>query len=133
MQCAYCDCTTPTQRFKTIKHKGAMLFLCTDGEENCFLKWKQLQKAKAISLKIINLAKCELGMCEMCEKEIKHTFRIEKMRDIIARMMGNIEKSAKKILRKSNVSIKKLLRYLRIIAGIVGLENQYRQIKLQFA
>ena len=129
MQCAYCDCTTPTQRFKTIKHKGAMLFLCTDGEENCFLKWKQLQKAKAISLKIMNLAKCELGMCE---KEIKHTFRIEKMRDIIARMMGNIEKSAKKILRKSIASIKKLLYHLKIVAEIVGLENQYRQIKLRF-
>ena len=130
MQCAYCDCTTPTQRFKTIKHKGAMLFLCTDGEENCFLKWKQLQKAKAISLKIMNLAKCELGMCEMCEKEIKHTFRIEKMRDIIARMMGNIEISAKKILRKSTSSIKKILTKLKRLANIFGLKNEYTRARI---
>jgi len=132
MQCAYCDCVVPTQRFKKIRHQGNILFLCTDGDKDnrsCFNKWTHLQKAKRVSLEIINLAKCKLGTCE---KEIKHIFQIERMRNIVARMMGNIEKSAKKILRKSIASIKKLLYHLKIVAEIVGLENQYRQIKLRF-
>ncbi len=130
-QCAYCDCVVPTQRFKKINHNGAVLFLCTDGEErSCFSKWTQLQKAKLASLEIINLAKCDLGICQ---GEIKHTFRLERMRDIVAHIMEQIEMSAKKILRKSISSIKKLLYRLKTVAEIVGLESQYQQLKTRFA
>jgi len=124
MVCVYCDCIVPEQKFRTIGN-GKGKVVCTEH----FNQWRDLKIAKKTAIKILDIAKCNLGICR---KEIKNTFQVEKMRDIIARMMGNIEKSAKKILRKSNVSIKKLLRYLRIIAGIVGLENQYRQIKLRF-
>ena len=122
MVCVYCDCIVPEQKFRTI---GKGKVVCTEH----FNQWRDLKIAKKTAIKILDIAKCNLGICR---KEIKSIFQLEKMRDVTGKIMERIEASAKKI-RKSNVSIKRLLRCLRIIAGIVGLENRYRQIKLQFA
>jgi len=125
MVCVYCDCIVPEQKFRTIGN-GKGKVVCTEH----FNQWRDLKIAKKTAIKILDIAKCNLGICR---KEIKSIFQLEKMRDVAVKIMERIEAFAKKILRKSNVSIKKLLRYLRIIAGIVGLENKFQQLKMRFA
>ena len=122
MVCVYCDCIVPEQKFRTIGN-GKGKVVCTEH----FNQWRDLKIAKKTAIKILDIAKCNLGICR---KEIKNTFQVEKMRDIIARMMGNIEKSAKKILRKSTSSIKKILTKLKRLANIFGLKNEYTRARI---
>jgi hypothetical protein len=126
--CSYCDCKVPSQRFKTVRHKKEIIFLCTDGDDSgCYSKWKHLQSAKRAALDILNIAKgCNLGMCE---KAIRNTFRISKIRELSLRILERLLTSVKKILRKGTTAIKKLLRQIKTLTKIVGLETHYQQLK----
>ena len=126
--CSYCDRIVPTQRHKTVKHKGKTIYFCDEsGELNHFHKWQKLRIAKKASLAILNIAQnCNLGICE---KNIRDIFRIYKMREIALRIMERIKNNARRILRKATTSIKKLLYHLKTIADTVELEVQYQQLK----
>lgn len=135
-KCGYCDCEVPSQRFKTKRHKKEIVFLCTDGgigeyDPSCYSKWKRLKAAQRAALDLLRTTKdCNLGVCE---KSIKNTFHVNKMRELAANMMERIKNSARRILRKSIIAIKKLLYLLKTLANIVGLENQYEQIRVALA
>lgn len=126
--CAYCDCTVPSQRHKLVKHKKEFIALCADGGvSSCYNKWKRLKIAQRASLDILHIVEdCKLNVCK---KGIKKIFRIDKMREVAVRLLNGLLASVKKISRKSTMAIKKLLRRLKTLADIVGLENQYQQIK----
>lgn len=135
-KCGYCDCEVPSQRFKTKRHKKEIIFLCTDGgmgeyDPSCYSKWKHLKTAQRAALDVLHIAKdCKLGVCE---KSIKNTFHVNKMRELVASIMERIKNSARRILRKSTTAIRKLLYRLKTLANIVGLETQYQQIRTALA
>lgn len=129
-QCSYCFCKVPSWNFKTVKHKGGVLTLCTDGDDSCYNRWNRLKTAQRAAIAILRVAKD--FKLNICEKNIKNTFRISKMREIALNMMEQIKNSARRILRKSVQSMKKLLCHLKKLANIVGLENQYQQLKASF-
>jgi hypothetical protein len=129
--CAYCDCVVPTYRFKTVRHKKEIIFLCADGgDSSCYNKMNKLKIAQRASLEILHIVKdCKLGVCE---KSVKDVFRISKMREIALIIMERIKNNARRITRKSIWSVKRLLYRLKELADIVGLKNQYQQLKTSF-
>lgn len=129
-QCSYCFSNVPSWNFRTTKHRGETLMFCADGSDSCYNKWNRLRIAQRLAIEILRVTKnCKFGVHK---KDIENAFRISKMREIVLNMVEQIKNSARRILRKSVQSVKKLLYRLKKLTDVVGLENQYQQLKALF-